>query len=82
MSIESPIAITPIVRTTTTTITQLRILSVMVTLGYSASITVLLLDDASQEKERKTIDLTTEEYAGWGEDDQYIIDLVLSKIVL
>jgi hypothetical protein len=29
-----------------------------------------------------TIDLTADEYAAWGNDDNYIIDLVLSKLGL
>jgi hypothetical protein len=29
-----------------------------------------------------TIELTEEEYAGWGDDDNYIVELVLSKLGL
>lgn len=29
-----------------------------------------------------TIDLTEEEYAGWGTDDNYIVDLLMSKLGL
>jgi hypothetical protein len=32
--------------------------------------------------ESKLVDLTTEEYAAWGEDDNYLLGLVISKLGL
>jgi hypothetical protein len=73
------IAIKPITKTLNTF--ELSNISVVVNnqFGNSAQITSRIYGDIT---EVKIIDITPEEYAAWGTDDNYIYDLVLSKLGL
>jgi len=69
------IKIKPITRT----IDTLSISNVSVKLNKSASVVVSLSGDIN---ESKIVDLTSQEYDAWGSDDDYIYDLILSKLGL
>jgi hypothetical protein len=59
---------------------ELEISSVLVTLDNDASINCRLFSD--QVSVYHMIELTPEEYSAWGSNDEYITDLILSKLSL
>lgn len=63
----------------TKTMNELSIVKISVVADNSAQALVVLSGDM---EESKLVDITPEEYAQWGSDDNYIADLVLSKLGL
>ena len=67
----------PYVRTNTITNINIRIISIE--LFTRLTICVSLFDN-NQLVDNVNLQITGEEYSNWGNDDQYIVDLVLSKL--
>jgi hypothetical protein len=61
-------------------VTELEISPVVVTLNNSANINCRLFND--EISKFFNLELTSEEYSKWGSNDDYITDLVLSKLGL
>jgi hypothetical protein len=61
-------------------IDKLEIHSVSLRLDKGASINYIISGDKIQIG--NSLELTPDEYAGWGNDDNYIVDLLLSKLGL
>jgi hypothetical protein len=61
-------------------ITELEIHSVSLRLDKGAHIQYILKGDILHLG--NTLELTPDEYAAWGNDDNYIVDLLLSKLSL
>lgn len=59
---------------------ELEILSVHIKLDNGANINCRLF--SNEVSAYYHIELTSEEYSAWGNDDEYITDLVLSKLQL
>ena len=62
--------------TKTVTITSVAILSVNVTLGVSALITVVLMCDGNAIQQQQIV-MEGSDYTGWGSDDSYVNAFVL-----
>ena len=50
--------------------------------NQTANISISILNPEEQIYTNRFIILTQEEYDGWGNDDNYIVDLLLSKLGL
>lgn len=61
-------------------IDTLEIINVGVELGKFAYVNCIIKGDNITIN--NTIDITEEEYTAWGSDDDYIVDLLLSKLSL
>jgi len=59
-------------------ITELEIHSISLRLDKGAYIQYILKGDLLQIS--NTLELTPEEYAAWGTDDNYIVDLLMNKL--
>lgn len=70
----------PIVPTSNGIITSFRLVCQNVTLFTNASFLVLMYDADGNELRRQSVDLTTEEYLAWQNDDQYIVNLIATKL--
>jgi hypothetical protein len=68
------------IKPVTFSITELEISPVVVTLNNSANINCRLFND--EISKYFNLELTPEEYSNWGNDDEYITNLVLSKLGL
>lgn len=64
------------------TLDNVSIWNTSVVLGETASFSVAVSSETKEGEYARTIWLTKEEYDAWGNDDNYIVDLVLSKLDL
>jgi hypothetical protein len=76
------IIVVPHNETTTVTVTRFEISQVTVTLFKSAQVIVNLYAAERKYLKCEVIDLTQEEYLGWNNNDEYLVDLVCSKLGL
>ena len=74
---------TPITKTTTIEYNRFKIKNILIELNASAKIVVLIFptDETKDSVICKTIEMTPEEYALWGTDDNYIINYIKGKLV-
>ena len=74
---------TPISKTTTIEYDRFKIKNILVELNASAKIIVLIfpIDETKDSVICKTIEMTPEEYALWGTDDNYIMNYIKDKLV-
>ena len=70
----------PIVPVSKGVITSFRPICQNLTLFTNASFLVLLLDENGLELGRQSVDLTTEEYLEWNNNDDYVINLIATKL--
>ena len=70
----------PIVPVSKGVIASFRPICQNITLFTNASFIVLLLDSYGNELGRQTVDLSTEEYLAWESNDDYIINLIATKL--
>ena len=76
----STILPTPVVMTINYTIVSFNYQITSLVLFTNANINIYLVDDKNITQKNLIYILEGEEYAAWGGDDQYIIDLIISKI--
>jgi hypothetical protein len=69
---------TPKVVTKTVTYTEFAIKDIIISLNQSARFIVILYGD---ETDVVDIEMTPEEYADWGSDDDYVIQFIKNKLV-
>ena len=74
------VEIKPVIKTSTEVELNIVLFNDPITNQTKASATVKLLGDGIFETKNAII--TAEEYSSWGEDDNYIYDLILSKVGL
>jgi hypothetical protein len=67
---------------TTRTINSIEITETIVQLNTSAKIVVKLLDENGSLINVEVLTISETEYTNWGNDDQYIIDYVLTQLGL
>ena len=66
----------------TSVVNNIKIKIVSIDLFKSITLCVTLLDTNNKNVENKIIKLTGDEYSNWGNDDNYIINIVLNKLQL
>jgi hypothetical protein len=76
----STILPTPVVMTINYNIVSFSYQITSLVLFTNANINIYLVDDKNIIQKNLLYILEGEEYAGWGGDDQYIINLIISKI--
>lgn len=74
------VQIKPVIKTSTEVELNIVLFNDPITNETKASATVKLLGDGIFDT--KQVIISTEEYNAWGEDDNYIFDLILSKVGL
>jgi hypothetical protein len=74
------VEIKPVIKTSTEVEINIVVFSDPINNETKASATVKLLGDGIFET--KSVILTAQEYSSWGSDDNYIYDLILSKVGL
>ena len=67
---------------TTNTITSIDILTGEVSLNNSVNFPVKLLDQNGETLSIEFVRIEGEEYSNWSSDDQYVVDLILSRLNL
>ncbi len=72
--------IEPLTITTTKTITKFNINYITVNLFDSVNINVVLFDENNMPCDTKNYIMNGDEYKLWGDDDNYIVDWIKSKI--
>ena len=74
---------TPIAKTTIIEYNRIKIKNIIIELNSTAKIVVLVFpsDETKDSVICKTIEMTPEEYALWGTDDNYIINYIKGKLV-
>jgi hypothetical protein len=70
----------PIIPVSKGVITSFRPICQNVTLFTNASFIVLLFDADGVELGRQTVDLSTEEYLAWNNNDDYILNLIATRL--
>ena len=70
----------PIVPVSKGVIASFRPICQNITLFTNASFIVLLLDSDGNELGRQTVNLSTEEYLAWESNDDYIINLIATRL--
>jgi hypothetical protein len=73
---------TPVTKTTVIEYNRFKIKNILVELNSSAKIVVLVFPITGSESSVicKTIDMSPEDYAIWGTDDNYIINFVKTNL--
>lgn len=64
------------------TVNKIRIIDGNIELKSSVTFTVLLMNSNSEVLSKELVKIEGDEYSNWGSDDQYILNLVLSKLGL
>lgn len=64
------------------TLDNVSIWNTSVVLGETASFSVAVSSETREGEYARTIWLTQDEYNAWGDNDDYIVDLILSKLGL
>ena len=82
MSINSTVPVEPHENVTRSTITSVQMNNVVVTLGVTASCTVYMFDIDGNIKNVAQSQLTPEQYANWGTNDEYFIQSILQNLGL
>ncbi len=72
--------IEPLTITTTKTITKFNINYITVNLFDSVNINVVLFDENNMPCDTKNYLMNGDEYKLWGDDDNYIVDWIKSKL--
>jgi hypothetical protein len=67
---------------TTETISKIKISDGTIELKNSVTFIVLLMNSNSDILKREKVKIEGEEYTNWGNNDQYILNLILSKLGL
>jgi hypothetical protein len=82
MSINTNVPVEPHENITRSTITSVQINNVVVTLGVTASCTVYMFDESGSIKNVAQSQLTSEQYANWGTNDEYFVQCILQNLGL
>lgn len=68
--------------TTIQKITKVEIMEGKIELDNSASFPVRMMDDNNQLVDIQFVRLEGDDYTNWGNDDQYVVNLILTKLGL
>jgi hypothetical protein len=70
----------PIIPVSKGVITSFRVICQNITLFTNASFIVLTFDADGNQLGRQTVDLSTEEYLLWNNNDDYVINLIATRL--
>lgn len=77
--LEASYKIAPVVKTIVKKVEKVVVKCVELNLNYNAVFSVKFCDAAGNTVERHTMELKGDEYANWGDNDDYVFDLACKK---